>query len=63
MLEPFNQMLNQCGLMKFVSMHEDTYVDLITEFYTTLNVNEKNSKVLNFRMEGKEHQLTYSFYA
>ena len=61
MLEPFNQMLNQCGLMKFVSMHEDTYVDLITEFYTTLNVNEKNSKFLNFRMEGEEHQLTYSF--
>ena len=61
MLEPFNQMLNQCGLMKFVSMHEDTYVDLITEFYTTLNVNEKNSKVLNFRMKGQEHQLTYLF--
>ena len=46
MLEPFTQMLNQCGLMKF---------------YTTLEVNAKNSQILKFRMEGKQHQLTYSF--
>ena len=61
MLEPFNQLLNQCGLLKFVSMHENTIVDLIIEFYTTLEVNAKNSKILEFRMEGKPHQLTYSF--
>ena len=53
MLEPFNQMLNQCGLMKFVSMHEDSIVDLITEFYTTLEVSAKNSQILKFRLEGK----------
>ena len=61
MLEPFNQMLNQYGLMKFVSMHEDSIVDLVTKFYTTLEVNAKNSQILKFRMEGKQHQLTYSF--
>ena len=38
-------------------MHEDTYIDLITEFY----VNESNSQILEFRMEEKPHQLTYSF--
>ena len=43
MLQVFDQLLNQCGLKKFVDMHEDTYVDLITEFYTTLDVNERNS--------------------
>ena len=43
MLQVFDQMLTQCGLKKFVSMHEDTYVDLLTEFYTTLEVNERNS--------------------
>ena len=43
MLEEFDQMLTQCGLKKFVSMHETAYVKLITEFYTTLDVNEKNS--------------------
>ena len=43
MIESFNQLLTQCGLMKFVSMHEDTIVDLIIEFYTTLDVNVKNS--------------------
>ena len=42
-------------------MYEDTHVDLITEFYTTLDVNERNSQILEFRMEGKQHQLTYSF--
>ena len=46
MLQVFDQMLTQCGLMKFVAMHEETYVDLITEFYTTLDVNESNSKIL-----------------
>ena len=54
-------MLTQCGLKKFVAMHEDTYVDLITEFYTTLDVNESNSQILDFRMEGKPQQLTYFF--
>ena len=29
MLESFNQLLTQCGLLKFVNMHENTYVDLI----------------------------------
>ena len=43
MLQVFDQLLNQCGLKKFIDMHEDTYVDLITEFYTTLDVNERNS--------------------
>ena len=62
MLQVFNQMLTQCDLKKFVAMHEDTYVDLITEFYTILDVNESNSQILEFRMEGKPHQLTYSFY-
>ena len=61
MFDVLDKMLNQCGLKKFVSMHEDTYVDLITEFYTTLDVNENNSQILEFRMEGKKHQLTYSF--
>ena len=55
MLQVFNQMLTQCGLKKFIAMHEDTYVDLITEFYTTLDVNESNSQILEFRMEGKQH--------
>ena len=61
MLQVFDQLLNQCGLKKFVDMHEDTYVDLIHEFYTTLDVNESNSRILEFRLEGKPHQLTYSF--
>ena len=30
MLESFDQMMTQCGLKKFVSMHEDTYIDLLT---------------------------------
>ena len=61
MLQSFNQLLTQCGLIKFVSMHEDTIVDLVTEFYTTLDVNDKNSQILEFRLEGQPHQLTYSF--
>ena len=43
MLESFDKLLQQCGLKKFVSMHEDTYVDLIIKFYTTLDVNSINS--------------------
>ena len=43
MLESFDKMMTQRGLKKFVSMNEDTYVDLITEFYTTLDVNSTNS--------------------
>ena len=58
MFDEFDQMLTQCGLKKFVSMHEATYVELITEFYTTLDVNEKNSQILEYRMQGKQHQLT-----
>ena len=42
-------------------MHEDTYIELITEFYTTLDVNSKNSQILEFQMLGTKHQLTYSF--
>ena len=42
-------------------MHEDTNVELITKFYTTLDVNAKNSQILEFRMQGKKHQLTYTF--
>ena len=41
-------------------MHEDTYVDLITEFYTTLDVNSTNSQILEFHMVGQKHQLTNS---
>ena len=59
MLDSFDQMMTQCGLKKFVSMHEDTYIDLLTEFYTTLD-NSTNSQVLEFRLLGKQHQLTYS---
>ena len=36
-------------------------LDFLIEFYTTLEVNAKNSQILEFRMEGKPHQLTYSF--
>ena len=61
MLEYFDQLLTQCGLKKFISMHEDTNVELTTEFYTTLDVNAKNSQILEFRMQGKKHQLTYTF--
>ena len=61
MFDEFDQMLTQYSLKKFVSMHEATYVELITEFYTTLDVNEKNSQILEYRMQGKQHQLTYSF--
>ena len=42
-------------------MHENTNVELITELYTTLDVNAKNSQILEFRMQGKKHQLTYTF--
>ena len=43
MLESFDQLLTQCGLKKFVSMHEDTNIELTTKFYITLDVNAKNS--------------------
>ena len=52
MLDEFDQMLTQCSLKKFVSMHEATYVELITEFYTTLDVNEKNSQIHKFTNSG-----------
>ena len=54
-------MFTSYGLKKFVFMHKDTYVELITEFYTTLDVNSNNSQILEFHMLGKPHQLTYSF--
>ena len=53
MFDVFDNMLSQCGFKKFISMQEDTYVDLITEFYTTLDVNANNSQVLEFRLEDK----------
>ena len=61
MNESFHQMLINCGLKKFISIHEDTYVELITEFYTTLDVNSNNSQILEFHMLGTKHKLTYSF--
>ena len=61
MLDSFNQMLTNCGLQKFVSMHEDTYIELLTEFYTSLEVNSNDSHILEFRMLGKKHKLTYPF--
>ena len=61
MLESFDQLLTQCDLKRFVSMHKDTNIELTTEFYTTLDVNAKNSQILKFRMQGKKHQLTYTF--
>ena len=61
MLESFDQLLTQCGLKKFISMHKDTNIKLTTEFYTTLDVNAKNSQILEFCMQGKKHQLTYTF--
>ena len=54
-------MFTSYGLKKFVFMHKDTYVELITEFYTTLDVNSNNSQILEFHMLGKPHQLNYSF--
>ena len=42
-------------------MHKPTYVELITKFYTTLEVNPNDSHILEFRMLGKTHQLTYSY--
>ena len=41
-------------------MHENTYIELITEFYTTLDVNPNNTQILEFWMLGNKHQLTYS---
>ena len=35
MHDSFNQLLTNCGLKKFVSMHEHTFFDLNMEFYTT----------------------------
>ena len=61
MLESFDQLLTQCGLKRFVSMYEDTNVELTTEFYTTLDVNANNSQIMEFRLLGNKHQLQYSF--
>ena len=61
MLYSFKQLLTACGLKKFVSVHEPSYVDLVIEFYTSLDVNEKDSRILKFRMLGQNYQLTYSF--
>ena len=61
MNDSFTQLLINCCLKKFVSIHEHTFVDLNMEFYTTLEVNANDSHILKFRMLGKPHQLTYSF--
>ena len=42
-------------------MHKDTNIEFTTEFYTTLDVNARNSQILEFRMQGKKHQRTYTF--
>ena len=36
-------------------------VDLVIEFYTSLDVNEKDSHILEFQMLGQNYQLIYSF--
>ena len=41
-------------------MHEDTYVDLITKIYTTLDVKSINLQIMEFHLVGQKHQLTYS---
>ena len=61
MYDSFSQLLTNCGLKKFVSMHEHTFIDLNMEFYTTLDVNANDSHILVFRLLGKQHQITYSF--
>ena len=61
MSDSFNELLTTSSLQKFISMHEDVYVELITEFYTILDVNANNSQILEFRLLGNKHQLTYSF--
>ena len=53
MHDSFDKMLTTCGLKKFVSMYENTYIDLNIEFYTTLDVNISkrypNSGILDVR--------------
>ena len=61
MHDSFTQLLINCGLKKFVSMHEHTFVDLNIEFYTSLEVNANDSYILKFWMLGKTHQFAYSF--
>ena len=53
MHDSFTQLLTSCGLQKFVSIHEHTYVELIMEFYTSLEVKSNDSRILEFRMLGK----------
>ena len=48
MHDSFQQLLTACGLKKFLSMQEHAYIDLIIEFYTSLDVNEKGSHILEF---------------
>ena len=57
MLESFDQLLTYCGLKRFISMHEDTNVELITEFYTTLEVSSKIHKFWNFVYKGRNINL------
>ena len=45
----FNKLLTNCGLKKFVSIHEPTYIELITEFYTSLEVNPNDSYILELK--------------
>ena len=46
MQDSFTYLLTFCGLQKFVSIHENTYVELITKFYTSLDVNSNDSHIL-----------------
>ena len=49
------------GLKKFISLHEPIYVELIIEFYTSLEVNSNDAHILEFRLLGKNNQLTYAY--
>ena len=42
-------------------MHEPTYIELIIEFYTSLEINHNDSHILEFRLLGVNNQLTYSY--
>ena len=61
MHDSFNKLLTTCGLNKCMSKQEPTYVELITEFNTSLDVYPKDSHILEFLMLGKKHQITYTF--
>ena len=50
MHDSLNQLLTTCGLKKFMSMQEHIYIELITEIYTSLEVNPNDSYILEFQM-------------